>query len=112
MFDNDKYSGADPSIEKVTLENWDVASASRDSVAAGAVRMMESVQAMPAKVQAMAAAAALWAIVRSTQLRPLDLLGYVDRMATDNESHSRRMHPTFAALDWHTRDYLLGKRYS
>ena len=100
-----------PVEEQELIELGELGSTNREMVANAAVQMASSVANFPAKVQALAAAVALWSIVKTTTLRPLDALNYVENMSKDKR-HATRKHPTFAALLWHVRDYLMGKRYS
>jgi hypothetical protein len=86
-----------------------LSSASKNQVAGGVVRVLDVLTALPPQVQVMAVAAAFWIILRGTKLRAPDVLAYVERMSRD-ERHSSRLDPRFAAMQWHVKDWLLGRR--
>ena len=86
----------------------DISMANRSEVVSASVKIMSALQGLPARTQLMAVAACFYLIIRSTNLRPLDLLDYVNNMAYDRK-RSDLMVPQFAALKWHIRNWLLGK---
>lgn len=69
----------------------------RGEVAAATVAIFDAIKGRSRAVQVMAVVAAIWVLLRKSDLNFSDAMGYVDRMSRD-EVHSTRIHRTFAGL--------------
>ena len=83
----------------------DLSSTQRDQVLSAAIKAIDANQSQPRNVQVMGLVAALWAVLRGTDLNLPDALGYVDNMAKCPK-HSLRLQHQIAALVYYARRHL------